>query len=168
MANRERDCTENFARVWTVEHQRAVRVSRGYLIRDRAGWPVLPKAMTIRLISAALLCMSVALPGADHRPLLARAPAAYVSRPNPFEQMESAAKAGEKIYRRECSSCHGENGQGSTRGPALKSAPVRRAQPGAIFWVLRNGSLRAGMPSFSHLPEPQRWQVITYLKQMNR
>ena len=38
------------------------------------------------------------------------------------------------------------------------------ASPGALFWVLRNGSLKRGMLSFAHLPEAQRWQIITYLK----
>jgi len=32
--------------------------------------------------------------------------------------------------------------------------------------VLRNGSLRHGMPSFAHLPEQQRWQIVTYLKSL--
>jgi cytochrome c oxidase cbb3-type subunit 3 len=112
--------------------------------------------MTIRILAVAFLLMRA--------PLLERAPEAYASRPNPYEQDPSAVKAGEKIYRRECSSCHGEDAQGSRRAPALNSPAVHRAAPGTLFWVLRNGSLGAGMPSFSHLPEPQRWQVITYLK----
>jgi len=119
--------------------------------------------MTIRVLAAATLSSAVLFPAAARRPVLERAPAEYVSRPNPYQLEASAAKAGEKIYERECSSCHGDHGQG-LRGPALNSPAVRRAAPGALFWVLRNGSLRAGMPSFSHLPEPQRWQVITYLK----
>jgi mono/diheme cytochrome c family protein len=48
--------------------------------------------------------------------------------------------------------------------PALVSPAVRSAPAGVIFWLLRNGSLRRGMPSFSHLPEQQRWQIVTYLK----
>jgi hypothetical protein len=27
-------------------------------------------------------------------------------------------------------------------------------------------SLRRGMPSFAHLPESQRWQIITFLREM--
>jgi hypothetical protein len=30
--------------------------------------------------------------------------------------------------------------------------------------VLTNGSLRGGMPSFASLPEPERWQIVEYLK----
>jgi hypothetical protein len=33
-----------------------------------------------------------------------------------------------------------------------------------MFWVLENGSLHHGMPSFAHLPAPERWQIITYLQ----
>jgi mono/diheme cytochrome c family protein len=50
------------------------------------------------------------------------------------------------------------------KAPPLNQADVHDASPAALFWVLRNGSLKRGMPSFAHLPEPQRWQIITYLK----
>jgi len=50
------------------------------------------------------------------------------------------------------------------KAPPLNQAEVREASPGALFWVLRNGSLKRGMPSFAHLPDAQRWQIITYLK----
>jgi mono/diheme cytochrome c family protein len=119
--------------------------------------------MKLGILIAAVFVMGAAV----RRPLLERAPDASLSRPNPFENAPSAAKAGEKIYQRECSSCHGQDAQGSRKAPALNSPDVRQAQPGALFWVLRNGSLASGMPSFSHLPEPQRWQVITYLKNLN-
>ena len=36
----------------------------------------------------------------------------------------------------------------------------------AIFWLLKNGFLRRGMPSWSSLPEPTRWQVVTYVKSL--
>jgi mono/diheme cytochrome c family protein len=102
--------------------------------------------------------------GAASRPLLERAPPSYAERQNPLENLAAATKAGEKLYRRECSSCHGKQAQGSTRAPSLNSPAIRRAPDGAIFWVLRNGSLRHGMPSFAHLPEPERWQIIAYLR----
>jgi len=34
-------------------------------------------------------------------------------------------------------------------------------------WVLKNGSIYQGMPSFAHLPEPQRWEIITFLRSLN-
>jgi mono/diheme cytochrome c family protein len=48
----------------------------------------------------------------------------------------------------------------------LASPIVREAEPGKLFWILRNGSLRHGMPSFAHLPEEQRWQIVMYLKSL--
>lgn len=100
---------------------------------------------------------------AAHRPLLEQPPLSATKRTNPYETPE-AALAGRKLYERECSGCHGQEAQGTARAPGLKSPSVRQAPSGALFWVLRNGSLRHGMPSFSHLPEPQRWQIVTYLK----
>ena len=98
------------------------------------------------------------------RPPLQQAPSKEANRPNPYQGQDTARRAGQKLYQRECSACHGRDAQGSERAPALASAMVRQAPPGAIFWLLRNGSLWHGMPSFSHLPEQQRWQIVTYLK----
>ena len=103
----------------------------------------------------------------NRKPLLQQPPVKEASRSNPYEGQERAEKAGKKLYQRECSFCHGYAAQGTRRAPALASPTLRQTQPGAIFWVLRNGSLRRGMPSFSHLPEPQRWQVVTYLKTLS-
>jgi mono/diheme cytochrome c family protein len=110
--------------------------------------------------TAALLCLILAV----WRPPLEQAPSKEANRSNPYQGQENARRAGQKLYRRECSACHGRDAQGSERAPALASPMVRQAPPGAIFWVLRNGSLWHGMPSFSHLPEQQRWQIVTYLK----
>lgn len=82
---------------------------------------------------------------------------------NPYEGQPRAAKAGQKLYQRECASCHGRDGMGNGRAPALVPG-VRTTAAEAIFEVLRNGSLRHGMPSFAHLPEQQRWQIVTFLK----
>ena len=85
-------------------------------------------------------------------------------RTNPFADDAVAARGGAKLFARECADCHGARGQGVGRAPALSSALVRQASPGALFWVLRNGSPGRRMPSFAHLPEAQRWQIITFLQ----
>ena len=95
---------------------------------------------------------------------LDRAPPKEAARLNPFDGQKRAEMAGQRLFRRECASCHGQEAHGGGRAPGLVSLKSRRAPPGALFWVLRNGSLRRGMPSFAHLPEPQRWQIISYLK----
>ena len=75
-----------------------------------------------------------------------------------------AARAGARLFQRYCASCHGPHAGGIGKAPALRSPVVREAPPGALFWLLRNGILRRGMPSWSHLPAGQRWQIITWLK----
>jgi len=95
------------------------------------------------------------------------APAKFATRANPFQGSESARLAGAKLFARECAACHGAAGEGSAKAPALRRSEVSQAPPGALFWVLENGSLRNGMPSFAHLPEPQRWQIVTYLCSLN-
>ena len=95
--------------------------------------------------------------------LLERAPE-RVARDNPYATRPSAARAGAKLFQRECAACHGKAGEGLGTAPPLRSARIAKASPDALFWVLRNGSMRRGMPSFAHLPEPQRWQIIAYLQ----
>lgn len=82
---------------------------------------------------------------------------------NPLENDGVAWRAGAKLYSRECSACHGETREGSRTAPPLTQPEVYRAAPGTLFWILRNGSLSTGMPSFAHLPEAQRWQIISFL-----
>jgi len=33
-----------------------------------------------------------------------------------------------------------------------------------LFWKMTNGNPDRGMPSFSKLPELQRWQIVLYLR----
>ncbi len=96
--------------------------------------------------------------------LVQQAPAKALGASNPLEGSTNAIRAGAKMFDRECSACHGRQAQGIGKAPPLTSTDVSTAPAGALFWVLRNGSLHRGMPSFAHLPEPQRWQIITYLK----
>lgn len=116
--------------------------------------------------NAAFLLALCAAQAASAAPPIERAPVNDRSRSNPFGQEETARKAGEKLFRRECAECHGRNAEGYRKAPPLDVPMVAGASPGAIFWVLRNGSLYRGMPSFAHLPEPQRWQIVTYLQSL--
>ena len=89
-------------------------------------------------------------------------------RPNPFQGDVRAASAGSKLFAQHCAQCHGSNAEGGTRGPSLREDEVRQAAPGTLFWLLTNGVVRRGMPVWSKLPEPQRWQIVTYLQRLNR
>ena len=96
--------------------------------------------------------------------LIQRVPAKARDRRDPFQGDDHTLLAGAKLYARECASCHGRNREGGRHAPPLIQPEVQKASSGTLFWVLRNGSLHRGMPSFAHLPEAQRWQIVTFLK----
>lgn len=96
----------------------------------------------------------------DKAPLKARA------RRNPLVNDPDAAAAGRKLFGMHCAECHGESAEGTRRAPNLRDSEVQDAPPGAIFWVLTNGIVWHGMPVWSKLPEPQRWQLVTYIKSL--
>ena len=73
-------------------------------------------------------------------------------------------RAGAKLYARECAACHGADREGLGKAPPLNRPEITQAPPEALFSILRNGSLRRGMPSFAQLPEAQRQQIIIFLK----
>jgi mono/diheme cytochrome c family protein len=98
--------------------------------------------------------------------LLQQTPAKAAVMKNRMEGDERARLAGAKLYERECAACHGIRREGTRKAPALDTAEVREAVPGGLFWVLRNGSLSRRMPSFAHLPEAQRWQIVTFLREV--
>lgn len=83
---------------------------------------------------------------------------------NPYAADPDARAAGAKLFGRYCAECHGENGEGKGGHPALVSSRVQHASDGELQWLLRNGSLRNGMPSWSSLPTEQRWQIISHVR----
>jgi mono/diheme cytochrome c family protein len=96
----------------------------------------------------------------------ARVPEAYRHRVNPFAGRPDAIAAGGRLFAEHCAQCHQLDALGKGKRPSLRSHLVQRATDGEVFWVLRNGILAHGMPSWSMLPEPSRWQIIAYLKSL--
>jgi mono/diheme cytochrome c family protein len=97
---------------------------------------------------------------------LAKAPEKAKIRPNPLENDPQAAAAGQILFAGHCAECHGDDAGGARKGPSLRASEVRSATPGTLFWILSNGVVRKKMPSWSKLPEPQRWQLVRYLKSL--
>ena len=97
---------------------------------------------------------------------LARVPETDRQKANPYAGQADAAAAGSRIFSDRCARCHGPDAMGRGKRPPLRSERVQNAKDGEIFWLLRNGNLSKGMPSWSALPEPSRWQLITYIKSL--
>jgi mono/diheme cytochrome c family protein len=95
---------------------------------------------------------------------LTKAPEKARTRTNPFEHDSDAVLAGGKLFELHCAECHGKKAEGGKRGPSLLREQVQQATPGTLFWILTNGVVWHGMPVWSKLPEPQRWQIVAFLK----
>jgi mono/diheme cytochrome c family protein len=96
--------------------------------------------------------------------LIANIPQKARSKTNPVEKNPDAPLAGKKLFEQHCAECHGENASGTKRGPSLNLPQLQQATSGELFWIITNGVVRRGMPSWSKLPEPQRWQIVTFLR----
>jgi mono/diheme cytochrome c family protein len=97
---------------------------------------------------------------------IAKTPDKARAKHNPLEKDRDAIPGGRNLFEQHCSECHGDTGEGGKKGPSLRAPEVQNAAPGAIFWILTNGVVRRGMPVWSKLPEPQRWQLVSYVKSL--
>jgi len=98
---------------------------------------------------------------------LTKAPKKAVARRNPLQDDPDAVVGGAKLFALHCSECHGEMAEGGKKAPSLLADEVQQSTPGTLFWLLSNGVVRRGMPVWSKLPEPQRWQLVSYIKSLN-
>ena len=97
---------------------------------------------------------------------LAKVPEKARAKQNPFGGYSEAIAAGGKLFAQHCAECHEKKAEGGKRGPSLLREKVQQATPGALFWILTNGVAWRGMPVWSKLPEPERWQIVTFLKSL--
>jgi mono/diheme cytochrome c family protein len=95
-----------------------------------------------------------------------RAPDEAAAKPNPLARRSQAVAGGKKLFLRNCAECHNRDGSGIVRKHAadLQLAVVQGQSDGALFWKITNGNPDHGMPSFSKLPELERWQLVLYLR----
>jgi mono/diheme cytochrome c family protein len=97
---------------------------------------------------------------------LQKAPKKARERANPLENDSDAAAAGAILFEQHCAECHGKSAEGTRKAPSLRAPEVQNATPGTLFWLLTNGVVRKNMPVWSKLPEPQRWQLVRYIKSL--
>jgi mono/diheme cytochrome c family protein len=80
-----------------------------------------------------------------------------------------------KVAETNCASCHGPEGKGN--GPAAAALPppkpadwtsakVASETDGEIFWKISNG--RGAMPPWKHLPEKDRWDLVNYIRTLQK
>ena len=128
-------------------------------MKRKRAWP---------FIMAVLLIAALAFGVADGS-WMRHVPAKDHERKNPFAGQADAVSAGRLVYEDHCSKCHGENAQGTKKRPSLRSERVQQeATEGDLHWLLVNGNMGRGMPSWSKLGDPQIWQVISYLKTLSK
>lgn len=110
---------------------------------------------------------SSAAPGSDKWV----APPNANAKANPLPASATSNGLGEKLYFRECLSCHGKKGAGDgpkagelTVAPGnLTTSDFQNQSDGALFWKISNG--RKPMPSFkTAFSEEERWQMVNYLR----
>lgn len=97
---------------------------------------------------------------------IGKAPERARAKRNPMEKDPNAIAAGRILFEQRCAECHGDSAEGGKKGPSLRASEIQDAGPGAIFWILTNGVVRKGMPVWSRLPEPQRWQLVSFIKSL--
>jgi mono/diheme cytochrome c family protein len=120
----------------------------------------------ITFIAALLTLPMVCLATADGS-WLRKVPQADRSRTNPYASDPAAVAAGGNLFRNNCAKCHGENAEGKAKRPSLKSTRIQAATDGELAWLIKNGEAFKGMPGWGALPEPQRWQIVAYLRSLN-
>jgi mono/diheme cytochrome c family protein len=104
-----------------------------------------------------------------------KAPPRAQKKPNPVPSDADSIAAGKKIYAGNCLACHGAGGKGD--GPAaaalnpkphdLSDPKIAAQSDGELFWKVTEG--RKPMPAYEKLlSDTQRWQVINYLRDLEK
>lgn len=127
------------------------------------GWGI----FFVLLLSVVILAVAAAASLPDGS-WLEKVPSAEHRKTNPYNGQPDAIAAGRRLYEDHCRKCHGENAEGTKKRPPLRSDIVQQiATEGDLHWLLVNGYMKKGMPSWSKLPDPQLWQLISYIKSLH-
>jgi mono/diheme cytochrome c family protein len=90
---------------------------------------------------------------------------------NPEKPTPETLKEAKMLFQNNCAPCHGDSGEGD--GPVSDELLVKPANltdaksmnpqtDGELFYRITTGF--SGMPSWSKLPEEQRWRLVNYLR----
>lgn len=93
-----------------------------------------------------------------------KVPAADAAKKNPFAKDAGAAKKGRELFEAQCSMCHGVDGRGMANSANFHAPAVQRESDGTLFWKISKGNQNKGMPSFKHLTEQERWQLVSFIR----
>ena len=104
-----------------------------------------------------------------------KAPADAKNVKNPLPKDAKTTTEGKKLAETNCVSCHGPGGKGD--GPAAAALPppkpanwtsakIKSEADGELFWKISNG--RGAMPPWKHLPEKDRWALVTYIRSLQK
>ena len=119
-----------------------------------------------------LLCLLISaglLLGAASSSPWAKVPAKDHARTNPLASRPDSISAGALIYKENCAQCHRADAMGDGhKKPSLRTERIKSASDGDLEWFIRQGDLGHGMPSWSRLPEAQRWQLVAYLRSIQQ
>src|SRR5262245_7072648 len=111
-------------------------------------------------LTVLLLTLVAALGQARERDDAWHAPSDAAAKVNPLAGRAETVSGGRRLYQQRCATCHGDDGRGSTKAPDLTQPAVQDQSDGTMFWKISTGNTRQGMPTFSFLPELQRWQLV--------
>lgn len=137
------------------------------------------KFALVFVTSMTVSCVTGASSGEEHR--IPDAPPEYLEMVNPIDYKEvdeAFLKKVGRLYKRKCSKCHGEDGDGKGSKaeffiikPAAFSAPgyLEKRKDGQLFWIMMYGSegtemTPVGPDSDVGLSEERMWQLIAYLR----
>jgi mono/diheme cytochrome c family protein len=120
-----------------------------------------------RLVFILLLFFALAVSASSNGAWMNKVPERDRDKQNPYGDQADAIAAGQRIFHDHCAHCHGADAEGTKKRPSLRTERVQQqATEGDLHWLLVNGSMVAGMPSWSKLGDPQIWQVITYVRSL--
>ena len=126
------------------------------------------RTMKLFFVSAAALLLSATL-GAQTKPWVV--PSNFKTTKNPVAMSDASTKAGQVIFAKNCTPCHGKTGLGDgIKARVLKDFPgdftkaeFQNQTDGELFYKTKNG--KGEMPKYEgKLADEDIWNIVNYLR----